>query len=116
MTASTTLFVINADTNLYGDTNTNLYDSESITLIHEGIGAPGVPGPPGPPGPSGQSYEHLQSTASDTWIINHNLGFKPSIAACSDGGKLMLAEILHYSPNTAYIYFDNPVSGFATCS
>lgn len=76
-------------------------------------------GPQGPPGVSGgasSTYEHSQPSAAATWVINHNLGFKPSTTAYSVGGQLMLANIIHMSLNQARIYFDGPVSGFAVCS
>ena len=73
-------------------------------------------GPPGPSGAASSSYEHPQLSASDTWIINHNLGFKPSTTAYSVGGMLMWANVQHFSNNQVRIYFDGPVSGYAVCS
>ncbi len=76
-------------------------------------------GPQGPEGPAGaavSSYEHSQPSASDTWIINHNLGFKPSTLAYSVGGMMMWANVQHIDDNQAQIHFDGPVSGYAVCS
>jgi hypothetical protein len=74
-------------------------------------------GPPGPPGVSSNaSYTHTQASASDTWTINHNLGFRPSVALLSVGGREMLAEVIHTGANQAIAYFDSPISGQAICS
>lgn len=74
-------------------------------------------GPPGPPGVSSNaSHQHTQSVASDTWTVNHNLGFRPAPSILSVGGKEMLAEILHTSTNQFIAYFDSPTTGIAICS
>lgn len=76
-------------------------------------------GPPGPPGPSGaaaSSYQHNQPSPVDTWIINHNLGFRPCTIPYSVGGMMMWANVQHFSDNQVRIYFDGPVSGYAVCS
>ena len=38
-------------------------------------------------GGASQTYTHTQSTASATWTINHNLGFRPSIELFDAGGQ-----------------------------
>lgn len=75
-----------------------------------------VAGLRGPAGTSGATYRHNQTGALDTWIVNHNLGYQPSISAFSIGGKLMLVDVQHFSDNQARIYFDGPVAGYAVCS
>jgi len=82
-------------------------------IVDTGVGPPG---PPGPGGAASSSYEHSQPSASDTWIVNHNLGFKPSTFAYSVGGMMMWANVQHFSDNQVRIYFDGPVSGYAVCS
>ena len=62
------------------------------------------------------SYVHEQPTASMTWIVNHNLGFKPAIKAITMGGVEVLSEVIHTSTNQAIIYFDSPLAGQAICS
>lgn len=56
-----------------------------------GIQVVGVQGPPGRDGTGGtggaggsSAYLHTQSAASSTWIINHNLGFRPTMIAVED--------------------------------
>jgi hypothetical protein len=52
----------------------------------------------------------------DVWVVNHNLGYRPSVNALSVGGVAMLAEVVHASANQALVYFDSPTSGLAVCS
>jgi hypothetical protein len=74
-------------------------------------------GPPGPAGVSSNaSFSHTQSAASDTWTVNHNLGFRPAASILSVGGKEMWAEVIHTSNNQFLAYFDAPVAGVAICS
>ncbi|MCW2764030.1 MAG: hypothetical protein JWR85_4231 [Marmoricola sp.] len=62
------------------------------------------------------SYQHTQSVASDSWTVNHNFGFRPSVAALSVGGREMFCEVLHLNTNQVFLSFDNPVAGIAICS
>jgi hypothetical protein len=73
-------------------------------------------GPPANGGAGAASYLHPQPTASATWTINHNLGYRPAVSVLSVGGMLMLAEVQHTSVNQAVVYFDQPTSGQAACS
>lgn len=58
-------------------------------------------------------FEFTQSTASDTWTINHNLGFKPTVTVFSVGGMEVEADVQHTSLNQSIIYFNNPFAGSA---
>lgn len=62
------------------------------------------------------AYPFTQSSPSDTWTINHSLGFYPNVETRSVGGKEMLGEVLHTSTNQVIIYFDSAFAGTATCS
>lgn len=73
-------------------------------------------GEQGPAGASGASYTHSQPSGAAEWIVNHNLGYRPSVSAYSVGGQWMLANVIHMSLEQARIYFDGPVAGFAVCS
>ena len=60
------------------------------------------------------AYVHTQSSASNLWTINHNLGIKPSIYIYSDGGLKMEGDVLPTtSLNQVQIAFTLPVSGSA---
>ena len=69
-----------------------------------------------PPGFTMQTYIHTQSTASTSWVINHNLGFKPNVTLLSAGGMQMEADVLHVSNNQVTITFLIPVTGTARLS
>lgn len=94
-------------------TSTVLVDEvESVQIV-----TAGTQGPPGPPGVSSNaSFQHTQAAASDTWTVNHNLGFRPAVSILSVGGREMWAEVIHTSVNQFIAYFDAPTSGIAICS
>lgn len=75
-------------------------------------------GPPGPPGTSteGGGYLHTQTSASTTWTINHNLGFKPAIELLDAGGGEFDADIVHTSVNQAIVYCNPAAAGVARCT
>jgi hypothetical protein len=66
----------------------------------------------GPPG-TVAAYTHVQSSPATTWIINHNLGYKPDVTLYSSGGVVMYAEIVHASNNQTQIIFTIPTTGVA---
>ena len=91
-----------------------------VLLAAGGGGGGGVPGPAGPAGPAGvagaagaPAYVHVQAVASDTWTINHNLGYRPSVELLSDGGMEFYGDVLHVSANDVICSFLAPVSGLA---
>lgn len=61
----------------------------------------------------GMSYTHNQSTASATWTINHNLGFKPSVELYSAGSREIEGDVLHTSINQTVVTFTSSITGFA---
>lgn len=90
-------------------------DPPSMVLV-------GTPGPPGAKGDQGEpgiaqaTYTHQQTTASDVWTINHNLGVRPVIALVTDGGYEFDAEVKHLSVNTAVATMTIPLTGTARCT
>ncbi|MBJ7446861.1 MAG: hypothetical protein JHC81_04940 [Brevundimonas sp.] len=75
-----------------------------------------VVGPQGGRGPAGgEAFEHIQSSPSAEWIVNHNLGFRPSVTVLSPGGVEVGANPVHQSTNQLRIYFAAPQSGTAHC-
>lgn len=70
-----------------------------------------------PRNPAITSYNHDQITASDTWIINHKLGFKPvpSVNVDYEGVRqaILPADIQHVDDNTIKIIFSQPFTGSA---
>lgn len=73
-------------------------------------------GPSGPPGQGSDTLEFTQAVASDTWVINHNFGWKPNVQILSVGGRELLAEVLHVSVNQVQVFFDTPQAGLALLS
>lgn len=72
-----------------------------------------VPGPQGPPGDAGSTYVHTQETPSVTWIINHNLGIKPSVELLNSGSQEIEGDVVHTSSNQVIVSFTSPISGLA---
>lgn len=91
----------------------SLTDPDTTTATTSDVGPPGLPGLQGPPGPSGTSYEHVQSSASSSWIVNHNLGYRPGVTVLNSGSQEVIAEIIHTSVNQVVIGFITPISGLA---
>lgn len=82
-------------------------------------GETGPAGPQGPPGESGQSwFPHSQGIPSDTWIITHNLGYRPAGVHVEDSGgnDHVPASIDHPDLNTTVLYFAYEFGGNANLS
>jgi hypothetical protein len=62
-----------------------------------------------------QAFGHNQSSAAAEWIINHNLGYRPSVTLYSTGGAEIEGEVVHISNNQARVYFATSVAGSARC-
>lgn len=61
-------------------------------------------------------YTHIQSIASSSWIVNHNLGFKPVIVIFDSSGNAVIGDIFHNNLNQAILTFSAPFGGEAYCS
>lgn len=69
----------------------------------------------GPPGSPGKSFQHVQASPSAEWIVNHNLGVRPSVTVLSPGGVEVSASVIHASPNQLRVSFAQPQSGSVHC-
>lgn len=58
-------------------------------------------------------YDHLQSSASDTWTINHNLGYRPSVELRTVGGVEFNGDVTHTSDNQVVVSLTSPLAGTA---
>ena len=68
----------------------------------------------GPQGPAGSgAYIHEQSSASTTWTINHNLGFKPSVELLDSGSQEIDGEVFHPSVNQTVVTLNPASAGIA---
>lgn len=59
-------------------------------------------------------YTHTQASSSASWVVNHNLGYRPTVAVFSAGGVEVEATITHNSVNQTTISFNTAVTGTAT--
>jgi hypothetical protein len=59
-----------------------------------------------------QAYEHVQSTPSIVWTVNHNLGRSPgSVRVLSPGGVELFADVLETSLNQLTVSFVVALTG-----
>ena len=59
------------------------------------------------------AYTHEQNTASKTWTINHNLGYKPVIQLFDSGSMMVMGTVVNVSNNQTIVTFSKPIIGFA---
>lgn len=98
---------IGKDTDFYIDTLTgNLYGPKvnglwgnPIYNISPGVGVP--------------AYVHTQTTPSTSWVINHNLGFRPSVELLDSGSQEIDAEVSHPSANQTVVTLKVATAGLA---
>jgi hypothetical protein len=76
-------------------------------------GAQGIQGPAG--GTSG-SYAFEQQTASTTWSITHNMGYRPAVFAIDYGGNIIEGDITYSNLNSVVLNFIVAVAGYAYLS
>lgn len=82
------------------------------------LGQPGQGGEPGQEQPGSEggtvtAYAHTQAQASAVWVIDHNLGYKPTVAIFSTGGQEVEGNVYHTSLNQVRILFSVPIAGYA---
>jgi len=58
-------------------------------------------------------YTHTQSTATDQWVITHNLNKHPAVAIVDDGGNILITEVRYDSANQLTVLFNSAESGKA---
>ena len=97
------------------DLGSSITVSDSSAVIEISDSLMGIQGAPGEDG-TDVSYVHTQLSASSSWTVNHNLGFKPSVEILSVGGAEIEGEVLHISNNQVTINFVMAVAGSARCN
>lgn len=80
-------------------------------LILPATGATGPQGPQGPAG-TGVGFDFTQSAPAGSWIINHNLGYYPSVSV-QIGGASGIVDITYGSVNQVTLTFATMQSGTA---
>ena len=62
------------------------------------------------------SYAHTQGAASNSWVITHNLGFKPNVTVVDSAGNIVEGEITYTNTNSLTVSFASAFSGNAYIS
>jgi hypothetical protein len=62
------------------------------------------------------SHEHTQGSASNSWVIEHNLGFKPNVTVVDSAGNIVEGEITYTNSNSLTVSFQASFSGYAYLS
>jgi hypothetical protein len=58
-------------------------------------------------------YEHIQSSPSAEWIIEHGLGGKPSIVVVDSAGTMVIGEVTYVSDLQIRVNFTSAFAGYA---
>lgn len=59
-------------------------------------------------------FNYVQSSPASSWLINHNLGYQPTIVKVkSVGGVEVEAEVIHINNNQVQINFNTNFAGSA---
>ena len=61
-----------------------------------------------------KNYIHDQGTPNTTWIINHNLGKKPSTTVIDTANTEVEGQVEYVDNNNIIIFFNSSFSGTAT--
>ena len=70
-----------------------------------------VPGPQGPAG--GSAYIHQQPLPAATWVINHNLGYRPSVEILDSGSQEIEGEVSHPTVHQTVVTLSPATAGQA---
>jgi hypothetical protein len=62
------------------------------------------------------AYEHTQGAVSNSWVITHNLGFKPNVTIVDSAGTIYEGEITYTNSNSLTVSFSQAFSGKAYLS
>ena len=58
-------------------------------------------------------FIHTQSTPSNIWIINHDLGGQPSVTIVDSAKTMVIGEVSYINGEEIEVRFSSPFSGFA---
>ena len=62
------------------------------------------------------SFEHIQDEVSNTWLVVHNLGFKPNVTIQDSAGTIYEGEISYTTLDSLTVSFSSAFSGKAFLS
>jgi hypothetical protein len=107
----------------------DLIDAEAVTIeyvdgevVLEVVGQVGPRGPQGvqgevgPPGPPPGFYRHHQTSASDRWLVQHDLSYPPSVTVVDSAGTVLIADVVYLDDFNIQIDFSAPTAGYAYCT
>jgi hypothetical protein len=85
------------------------------------VRAKGARGPKGDPGNldnliSAVSFTYEKQTNSNSWVVNHNLGFRPNVIVIDYGQNNVECDIAHTNENSLTLTFSEAISGYAYLS
>lgn len=80
--------------------------------------APGPRGATGPAGPSrpADAREVTFATASDSWTVQHDLGFTPAVGTYDSHGVQITGVVVENGPGRTVVAFYYPTAGRMTLS
>lgn len=82
-----------------------------IEVVNNPIAIKGDKGEKGDNGTGINSLEFDFVSPQNTWIVNHNKGYYPTVLVFDIFNKVVLAEIEYSSQNQVKIYFNSAQSG-----
>jgi hypothetical protein len=59
------------------------------------------------------TYTHTQGSASNVWVINHNLNKNPSVTIIDSSGNIVNGRVKYINENTVEVYFNSSFKGSA---
>lgn len=62
------------------------------------------------------SYTHTQDVPSDTWMINHSLGYNPNVAVVDSTGAVVVGDLEYVSISKIVVRFNGGFAGKAYLS
>lgn len=88
-------------------------ETRSVAIVYAGpIGPRGFDGFGGLP----EFFEYSQVTPSTSWLINHNLGYKPNVDVRDENGVRLRVGVIHHTDNQTEVQTLTPRVGTATLS
>lgn len=108
----------------------DLVDAEAVTIeyvdgevVLEVVGEVGPRGPQGiqglvgPAGPPSLSfYRHHQTSASDMWLIAHDLFYPPAVTVVDSAGTVLYPDVSYLDDFHIQVQFSYPTAGYAYCT
>lgn len=92
--------------------------SQKVTVVISGPPGPrGLQGPQGISGGEAAAHYHTQVTPASSWVINHNLGYRPNITVEeAETGYIIMCSEIHHSVTQVELQFNIPRAGTARLS